>query len=362
MNNFLKTLGATSAAFALLASCNSSNEFLGTNKRVSSRAPSASEDGRGQTAYTPSNLPKTDGVGGTSPTQENPASQVLQEPCSKDRKILVVDLKSGWFAGDGGDFFKSVVDDSICGGAINIHYVHFTEEEVESNISIDNIAKCKKDRCSALRDIRSYDQFWLLSGDEKDYLDIRISGDLFKSIVSRARELRDANPNAGFYFGAGVGNIQHANALAKALFPQIAGTSKDLDEGLFAPIPKTLRGMLPQVSWAKETAKPLTAGNGTTAGTILVSEAPFKAFGPYTTPLSSLFDFQKKCRGDQLAPQGANLAGALFKLLGTDHCGAPMIGTFQVDQHAVMADGNTARHYGMPPTEYFQRIILALLR
>jgi hypothetical protein len=39
-----------------------------------------------------------------------------------------------------------------------------------------------------------------------------------------------------------------------------------------------------------------------------------------------------------------------------------MIGTFSVGEHAIMADGNTARYYGMPPTEYFQRVILSLLR
>jgi hypothetical protein len=289
-------------------------------------------------------------------------SQVLQEPCSKDRKILVVDLKSGWFAGDGGDFFKSVVNDGVCGGVINVHYVHFTEMSVDSSIPVNNIAKCGGGSCSSLNDIRSYDQFWILSGDEKDNADIKISSSLFKSIVSRAIELRDANPKSGFYFGAGVGNIQHANALAKALFPQIAGASNELDVGLFAPIPGTKRGVLPNSKWGSEKAKPLTSGNGGTAGTIFVNEAPFKAFGPYTTPLSSLFDFEEKCRGDRLAPQGANLGGAFFKLLGTDHCGVPMIGTFSVGEHAIMADGNTARYYGMPPTEYFQRVILSLLR
>jgi hypothetical protein len=387
MTRFLETLKMTFAASLLFTACANGTDFASKNKKLAGNTPNGQnaspQNGDGQ--YGGGNAENPGG--NTSPGRNgstsgpNPA-EVLPAPCAQNRKILVIDLKSGWFAGDGGDFFKSLTNDNVCNGNITIHYVHFTKEFTEGNAPIADIAICGNGslnstarrtgkRCTEMKDLRSYDQLWLLSGDESDGDDISITSPLFQSIAQRARELRDANPKAGFYFGGGLGNIHHANALSKALFPEIAGSDTSKEVGLFSRIPGNPKGVFPSPEYAKNYARgSLIAGSGSYAGTFLSTEAPFKAFGPYSSPMAALFDYKKEshgeylpqCFADKLDPRGSLLAASSFKHLATDHCGIPVVGTFQVGGHAVMADGNTARYYGMKPEEYFQRSILALLR
>ncbi|MFZ9519615.1 MAG: hypothetical protein ACO3A4_03980 [Silvanigrellaceae bacterium] len=318
---------------------------------------------------------------GQSQTNTTTPENVAENPCLKERKILVVDLKSGWFAGDGGDFFNRVTTD-VCGGLVKIHYVHFTIGTVDSNINPAEVANCSGSFCTSFKDIRSYDQFWILSGDEADSADVRLSSPLFQSIVSRAVELRDANPKAGFYFGAGLGNIHHANALGKALFPQLAGSNTNRDSGIFTANPNGRRGVLPVPTlpmYLGENA--LLVGSGLAAGSFDATSRPFKAFGPYASPMASLFDYRSAlqnpspgiagsdylafdCLTDPVAPAGGGLNESAFKVVATDHCGKSAVAIANPGGHLVMADGNTARHYGYAndPAAYFHRAILSMLQ
>jgi len=354
--------------------------FLGL---IGCGAPEYVSDAPGRTTLPPTK-PSGEGAAGTNKgpstgeqvgkqnTKTGP-EEIAVNPCVKERKILVVDLKSGWFAGDGGDFFNKVTSD-VCGGMVKIHYVHFTTGSIDSNINPSDVAECTGPFCTAFKDITTYDQFWILSGDEADGADVRLSSPLFQSILSRAVELRDANPKAGFYFGAGLGNIHHANALAKTLFPQLAGSDVNPDVGLFSANPSGQRGVLPSSNLPNQIGeRPLVAGNGSVAGSFDALSRPFKAFGPYANSMGTLFDYQDgsqsmffgfNCLTDPVAPAGAGVNAVGYKVVATDHCGKSAIAIANPGGHLVMADGNTARHYGYAnnPGAYFHRAILSLLQ
>lgn len=63
-------------------------------------------------------------------------------------------------------------------------------------------------------------------------------------------------------------------------------------------------------------------------------------------------------------PAGSGLNESGFKVVATDHCGKSAIAIANPGGHLVMADGNTARHYGYAnnPGAYFHRAILSLLQ
>lgn len=380
----LFTTSAIVALSAMLAGCDATAFRSGTKEDTPTR-PVITEVSPTEEDANPPPTPSESPQPTVEPTHfpENP-TEVLCE--KKDFKILILDLKSGWFAGDGGDFFKKFVAQE-CEDSIQIHYMHITTQFAEGNFaqfaSYKNVLPCLEhavpnskgqlefkslgdpnDVCQ-LGPISEYNQLWLLSGAEQDPYDLRLAKPLFQSIKSRATELRKAKPNSGFFLGAGLGNSDHANSLALTVFSDVFTDTKPFSAQMSTP--NTGVGVFPNPKQmlSEFGVEKLIAGDGKQPGTYLSTDSTFA---------NPLFDFEKKA-GRIMTPVDSSYTKT-FKLgecftnpiitknvttLATDHCGNKAIATTKIGQHTLFLEGNMGRFYGTQPGEYFHRIILQLL-
>lgn len=140
-----------------------------------------------------SNDPIFDGGNGSVPTD-----------CSNEQ-ILIIDLKSGWWAGDGGQTFQTFVRDEIekrsCeGGVVSVEYHHILQnsKELQAGAKFYN------------KDFKTYTQVWLLSGSLEDDLDIRLEESNFQEFL---QQIKTNKPR--LFVGAGFGSSDHANELSR---------------------------------------------------------------------------------------------------------------------------------------------------
>lgn len=189
----------------LLAACGESS-FSGDDGR---KAPAARSTDNAQPKHEDDLSP--DGAGGgesespsdifTGDTNSTPPTD-----CS-DEQILVIDLKSGWWAGDGGETFQSFVRDEIekrscSGNLIGVEYHHILMASPELKAG----SKFYK------KDFKTYTQVWLLSGALADSMDIRLNEPNFQDFL---QQIKTHKPR--LFIGAGFGSADHANELARQI-------------------------------------------------------------------------------------------------------------------------------------------------
>lgn len=140
--------------------------------------------------------------------------------------LLMLDFRSGWWAGSAGDFHKNVLEPlRSLASDITIEFHHFTVgSDVKCVYPAGGSPACGNasmsstptpDEVVARFDLQRWDdytQVWILSGSEKDMSDITVSGDLFAQFASQA-----GNSCIPVFIGAGDGFIDHGNAMAQAL-------------------------------------------------------------------------------------------------------------------------------------------------
>jgi hypothetical protein len=131
-----------------------------------------------------------------------------------DQTVLVIDLKSGWWAGDAGNFFTRILNTitAKCNGKMSLEYHHIT---YKNNVITDTgviypggqtITGFQKQTW------KEYDQIWLLSGDSGDSEDLRNDDPYYQSL-----EAQIVNSGSAILIGAGFGSVYHANSLSTAL-------------------------------------------------------------------------------------------------------------------------------------------------
>lgn len=165
----------------------------------------------------------------------NQSLSTLSACPTKPQKILVLDLKSGWWGGDGGDFHQTIARklDASCPGAAVFEFRHtpygsFSSEglspmELKFGVLspsgrrhaptafINGQVQPELARTPPI-DWNSYQQIWLLSGGEADSADMRIDSDEFKGILAGI-----ASTTSSVFIGTGFGNIYHANSVSAQL-------------------------------------------------------------------------------------------------------------------------------------------------
>ncbi len=120
--------------------------------------------------------------------------------CKIQQKILILDFKSGWWAGDGGEFINHVVSrvkDASCTIQTLTEYHHL----LDSNFSKQTI------------DVANATQIWILSGSNSDEEDINTSSPKFRDLAAKV-----VASKAPLFIGAGYGSISHANYFAQLLY------------------------------------------------------------------------------------------------------------------------------------------------
>jgi hypothetical protein len=326
-----------------------------------------------------------DPYGGKPPTPED------LDPCTGQKqlgKALIIDLKSGWLAGDGGRFFKERLDPKCPGaGVLAVDYYHITTAIVESNKDLRNLTPNDALACTArlmqdaegrlegdanpekvcsFNSFSQYSQIWILSGDEYDPIDIRIASSLFRSLLSRLDERTKsaAQTPVGLFIGAGLSNISHANAAA--------GKILSSDVALFTRNAQVATGVFPSQRYVSQfDHAPLKASAelNPTAGTFAEKFAVFNS-------LESIFDYGKinlfglgeavqaqiQGRGNSIFTQVPScfadpISNPAFTVVARDSCNQGAIAFLDRPGLRILAEGNMARFYGLAdPQEYMTRI------
>ena len=173
---------------------------------------------------------------GASPGLDVDASGRLNPCPSKPQKVLVLDFKSGWWAGDGGNFVERITDalTKSCGQVMTLEYHHLILAAPQNIIGalfnaqnpsapITNMTLTapgtQKLQAGATQfeqafsdpTFASYTQIWLLSGSAADPADLKTNHAFFQRTVKAI-----ASSKANLFIGVGYGSITHAAAVAEA--------------------------------------------------------------------------------------------------------------------------------------------------
>ena len=117
--------------------------------------------------------------------------------------ILIIDLKSGWWEGDGGATFSNIQNYILttC-NKVTIEYGHMTTVE-DGNGAASSFPSLP---------FSSYDEIWVLSGASTDSEDLRLDSPTFLRFLNGI-----TSTNANLFLGAGYGTTYHINAITSAL-------------------------------------------------------------------------------------------------------------------------------------------------
>jgi hypothetical protein len=141
--------------------------------------------------------------------------------------ILMLDFRSGWWAGSAGEFHRQVLDPLRSTEAdVQIEFHHFTQgSDIKCIYPPTGEPTCENATMSqgvvTAEEVRGrfeksgwdeYTQVWILSGSEKDLSDIQVSGDIFEHFAEQA-----GASCIPFFIGAGDGFIDHGNAFAQSV-------------------------------------------------------------------------------------------------------------------------------------------------
>lgn len=147
----------------------------------------------------------------------------------KPQKILILDFKSGWWAGDGGDFFNKLLGalHQDCPDDVSIEYHHITrgpgiifvaKKVINMQMFVPNgagnLALGSSDFSTAFGDAswESYTEVWVLSGSHADPLDLVPNDAFFNAVLGKLSAIK-----ANVFIGAGYGSITHANSASSTL-------------------------------------------------------------------------------------------------------------------------------------------------
>jgi hypothetical protein len=404
----------------LLTACGKSSFSAGTareSRKVSTRtpqsepvgkdtgkmAPSESDSGTKKTDGTDNPLPGTDpnstdsigalsGNGGQSVVsgrvtlQEVVPSSVC-DPSKTKAKIFIVDLKSGWFAGDGGDTFRNFVFPN-CPERAEVVYVHATNKIVEGSIfqyaKSKDLLKCPGQSLlqalfqmnatqnssdidgslCEIGDLSDFTQIWVLSGSSNDLQDVKLDSPLFVSLTSRLGTWTNSQSASkqGIFLGSGLDNVTHANALAVSL-PLLQTGGKD-----FFALHNGNRGDMPLPAKFRESSEqlPLKAGTGLAAGTFNSSLGLFSGLTgvpDYRKGNISRFDHYDDKGEPIILPlepscYGNSIEDSNVTIHATDICGRKTIGHKDLSNGLrVFLEGNMARYYTTKPEDMFNRVV-----
>jgi hypothetical protein len=170
------------------------------------------------------NLPTGGGpVTNPSPTSFDPPTQL--GCASRAQDILILDFRSGWWAGGGGGAYSGIVLPAVVAACPKtaVDYHHFeTSTHVKCVYNEGTGGSCQNLAAAVtVADIRSsfvhaavndYTQIWVLSGSDQDPSDIPVGDALFQAILGDT-----TGACIPMLVGAGDGFMTHARTIAQDL-------------------------------------------------------------------------------------------------------------------------------------------------
>ncbi|MCX6106860.1 MAG: hypothetical protein NTY08_13625 [Proteobacteria bacterium] len=223
-------LSTFAVVFGLISGCGNSN-FSGDAGR-------ASGGGARPTPTLGTNTPLAPQLGETSPanTLDVDGDGNLNNCPSKPQSVLILDFKSGWWSGDGGNFVDRITDGlaKACSTKVTLEYHHVILSvkslasiffgSKDGNVPFANMqltapgdpklraGSTQFEQAFADPSFATYTQIWLLSGSSADPADLQVNHPFFQKVVQAMK-----GSQAHFFIGVGYGSITHAVAVAEAL-------------------------------------------------------------------------------------------------------------------------------------------------
>ena len=222
---------------------------------------------------------------------------------TKPQNVKIIDLKSGWWQGDGGDTDQYVFN-HLKKECPNVHFFYQHSLQYGGGFGFG------KPRPPVTSEPSDFDQIWLLSGGEADGADLRTDSAEFVKYLQLM-----TNSKGNLFIGTGFGNVYHANALTKALgLGELVLTDRETHE---YPSP--------------------TSGLTVTSHLAVNSEHPFLkgiAVLPHVLKI-----------GDFLASSDHLRADPNLQVLVNEENGNIVIGEVTVNGRKLILDANLARTY-----------------
>jgi hypothetical protein len=235
----------------------------------------------------------------------NPDPNLVDCP-SHVQHILILDFRSGWWAGAGGGGGEGItgvifplIADQCPGTRIEFHHIL---KDIE--LACDYPAKkcvghplvgAQADVVFGESDWNNYTQIWILSGSEKDASDLVAASSLFKKIADASKATC-----LPFFFGLGSGFIDHANFAAEALGLGTIASTAQADPNFWIYGPDIV-------------------ARSTMAGTQLLPHVLF-------TGVDSLADVIERTVGDGTVEGDALINNPIVQVIARDNRGAASIG------------------------------------
>jgi hypothetical protein len=287
-----------------------------------------------------------------SPTKEDPKHfEEFEQDCVKNpQKILIMDFKSGWWAGDGGEFFQTMLNGlaDACKNTATLEYHHIMDnagilnsKSSHTMMTFPNFTgEVKKSYTFSSgafveQDWNNYTQIWLLSGSHADGMDIKTTNAFFVEVLQHIKSSK-----ANVFIGSGFGSITHSNALGNTLgLGNLIGTN--LTEGQI-----------------------LNPGSGVQIDSTLALNDKLKVHNVLTNNVTQIADNLKvagvSAKGDYITD------ASKLEIIATNTEGKPTIGVGKIENRQVFVDAGVQRYYAIeksvsPDTlRFIQNVIIFL--
>jgi hypothetical protein len=158
---------------------------------------------------------------GTVTERGKPDPNLIDCP-SRAQYILILDFRSGWWAGAGGGggegmagVIFALMADQCQGTRIEFHHIlkdiELTCDYPAKKCAGHPLLGVQPDAIFHESDWNNYTQIWILSGSEKDASDLLVASELFKKVADASKATC-----LPFFVGLGSGFIDHGNRAAEA--------------------------------------------------------------------------------------------------------------------------------------------------
>jgi hypothetical protein len=286
----------------------------------------------------------------------------------KPQRLLIIDMKSGWWSGDGAEFFNLLLPRIVrdCRQIeIEYYFLQNLDPELAPGIPIPGVplgvtgflsffpekpgvtnGNLMSPENFPSRPWNDYQQVWLLSGGDHDPSDVPTDHEFFQNLIAKFRTppATPSQTQPSLFFGAGIGHHDHANHVLRALETPEMFQSHITD--LITP----------------------SAGDGSaievlTRARVGEGLSPHAIFDGVTSIADRVDVSGEECDTDFLP-----LANHPFQIVGRNRLGEPSIAVRETETRRWMLDAGMTRYYSLfDPTEsdtyrYLQNTIKWLAR
>ena len=264
---------------------------------------------------------------------------------AKPQRLLIIDMKSGWWSGDGGDFHKlllpRIVRDCVQ-VEIEYYFLQFIDAALAPPIpglpigamgfvsffpekpGVSNETLMVPESFPS-RPWNDYQQVWLLSGGDHDPSDWPTSHPLFQNLLTKFRTPAAAlgQPVPSLFLAGGIGHHDHANHVLRAL---------DLPEVFQSHVTDLVTPRVNDGSQVQVLSR-ARAGDG------LTTHAIFEG-------VASLAD-RIEVGGFDCDTDFLPVANNPFQIVGRNRLGEPSIALRETDTRRWVLDAGMTRYYSL---------------